>query len=350
MRRARRFIVCIGSHPMVPAIPGLHDVPFLTDDTLDSVERVPGSLLVFGGGPIGAEVAQGFSRLGAQVTIVHADAHLLPHVDPEAGRILEEAFRDEGIAVYNHRALRRVDGDEQRIVARTDHGETLTGETLFIDAGRTLDTAGLALERAGVSHDPTGIRVDRYLRTSARTIYAAGDCIAGQPLSHGAVHQGRIALLNAILPRPLARDGRRALVPWIVHTDPPVAYVGRLERELRATGMDYEVHEERCEEDGPRTAGGIRAFLSSTGRIYGVRILGGAAPEMIHEWALAMRQGIRIQRVLLLPHAFPSMSLLGPRIAERWLVRRLEHPLLRRLLCWRFGTASGRRRDGAGKR
>jgi pyruvate/2-oxoglutarate dehydrogenase complex dihydrolipoamide dehydrogenase (E3) component len=335
--RAKRIFVCVGSRPALPPVPGLGTVPYLTHETLFSLERIPESLVILGGGAVGAEMAQAFSRLGSRVAMVHMDAHLLPHGDPDAGALLEEVFRDEGIEVYHRRALRSVQGDDQGIVARTDHGETLVGEKLLVAAGRTVDLSALRLERAGVECGTSGVHVDRHLRTTCRSVYAAGDCIGWQPLSHAARHQGMIALVNAVLPRPLGRDARRYVVPWVVFTDPPVAHVGRLERDLRAAGADYEVIEERYEDHGAAIAGGnpvgyVRALVSATGRIYGVGIVGEGAPEMINEWGLAIQERLRIHRILLLQHAFPSMSTLVQRVAERWMLRRTGGPRLRRLI------------------
>ncbi|UCF10291.1 MAG: FAD-dependent oxidoreductase, partial [Candidatus Bipolaricaulota bacterium] len=175
--RAKRIFLCVGTRPAVPATPGLREVDYLTNESLFSLEKIPESLVVIGGGAIGSEMAQAFSRLGARVSIVHMDAHLLPHGDPEAGELLERVFRDEGIEIYNHRAIRSVASDGAQTVVRTDHGETLVGERLLVAAGRSFDhLPALRLENAGVRYGEGGIEVDRTLRTSRRHIYAAGDC------------------------------------------------------------------------------------------------------------------------------------------------------------------------------
>ena len=334
---AKKIFVCTGTQPARPPIPGLRDTPHLTNETLFSLDRIPESLVVIGGGAIGCEMAQAFSRLGSRVSIVHMDLHLLPHGDPEAGELLGRVFEDEGIGVYNHRAIRSVAVDGAKVVVRTDRGETLVGEKLLVAAGRVHDLAALRLENAGVAYDETGIRVDRFLRTTRRHIFAPGD-VNGPPFfSHAAMHQGMIALLNAILPRVLARDVRKYVVPWTVFTDPPVAHVGKLEREIKAAGIDYEIIEERYEDYGAAIAegvgrGSVRAYVSPSGRIYGVRIVGEGAGEMINEWGLAIQQGLRIHRIMFLQHAFPSMSFLTKRVSERWMMKRMESPLLKRLI------------------
>ncbi|UCF09953.1 MAG: NAD(P)/FAD-dependent oxidoreductase, partial [Candidatus Bipolaricaulota bacterium] len=256
----------------------------------------------------------------------------------EAGELLERVFRDEGIEIYNHRAIRSVASHGAQTVVRTDHGETLVGERLLVAAGRSFDhLPALRLENAGVRYSEGGIEVDRTLRTSRRHIYAAGDCNGSYLFSHAAMHQGMIALINAMLPRPFARNYARYVVPWAVFTDPPVAHVGRLERELRASGVEYETIEEHYHDYGAAIAegiavGSVRVYASSTGRIFGVRIIGEGAPEMINEWGLAVQEGLRMHRIMFLQHAFPSMSFLSKRVAEGWMMNRMRSPWLRRLV------------------
>ena len=119
---AKRIFVCAGTRPCVPAIPGLDDVDYLTNETIFDLEAIPDSLLIIGGGAIGCEMAQSFRRLGSRVTIVHLDPHLLPHGDWDAGKLLEEVFVKEGISVYNARGVRRVARENAVITLQTDHG------------------------------------------------------------------------------------------------------------------------------------------------------------------------------------------------------------------------------------
>jgi len=333
---AKRFFVCTGTSPAVPPIPGLDQVQYLTNETLFDLSEIPASLVVVGGGAIGCEMAQAFRRLGADVSIVHMDAHLLPHGDEDAGRALEAVFADEGIAVLNGRKIGSVAQDPSGVVVSTDQGEQLRGEKLLIAAGRRIDVSNLKLENAGVRYDPSGITVDRTLRTSARNIFAPGDVNGRYLFSHAAMHQGMIALINAMLPRRLGLDYRKYVVPWTVFTEPRVAHVGLLERDLRQQGLDYEVIEERYEDYGAAIAeeiavGSVRAYVSKTGRIFGVRIIGDGAGEMINEWGLAIQNRLRIHKIMFLQHSFPSMSFLTKRVSEGWMMNRMQSRLVRAL-------------------
>ncbi len=338
---AKRIFVCAGTRPCTPAIPGLDRVDYLTNETIFDLETIPESLLIIGGGAIGCEMAQAFRRLGARVTIVHLDPHLLPHGDWDAGKLLEEVFVNEGISVYNARGVRRVARENAVITLQTDHGELFRGEKLLVAAGRQYAFDGLNLEAAGVKYGENGIEVDSRLRTSVPHIYAPGDCNGAYLFSHAAMHQGMIALMNAAAPWPIRFDYRKYVVPWAVFTEPLVAHVGALERDLKANDVPYEVVEESYADYGAAIAegvaiGSVRAYVSKAGRIYGVRIIGEGAGEMINEWGLAIQNRLRLHKIMFLQHAFPSMSFLTKRVSERWMMNRMESPLLRRLVRWLF--------------
>jgi pyruvate/2-oxoglutarate dehydrogenase complex dihydrolipoamide dehydrogenase (E3) component len=338
---AKRIFVCTGTRPAVPPIPGLAAVDYLTNETVFALSEIPESLLVLGGGAIGCEMAQAFHRLGSRVTIVHLDLHLLPHGDWDGGKLLEEVFAKEGIGVYNGRAIRRVSEDSGGIVVHTDHGETFRAQRLLVAAGRRHDVSDLNLAAVGVEYGEHGIRVDRTLRTTCHTIFAPGDCNGHYLFSNAAMHQGMIALMNAIAPWPIRFDFRKYLVPWAVFTDPPIAHVGMLERELKQDDIPYEVVEEKYADYEAAIAegipvGSVRAYVSRGGRIYGVRIIGEGAPEMINEWGLAIQNRLRLHRIMFLQHSFPSMSFLTQRVSERWMTNRMESPSLRRVVRWLF--------------
>ena len=334
---AKKVFICTGTRPAIPPISGLDSVDYLTNETMFGLDEIPESLVILGGGAVGCEMAQAFSRLGCRVSLVHMDRHLLPHGDADAGRLLEGVFTDEGIYVCNDRTIQRVIDENGAVALRTDRGETLRGERLLVAAGRRYDLADLGLGNAGVEYDDTGIRVDRNLRTTCRSIYAAGDCNGAYLFSHAAMHQGMLALINAMAPWPFKRDFRRYVVPWAVFTDPPIAHVGLLERDLREHDVPYELLESKYEDYGAAIAenvavGSVKAFVSDTGRIYGARIIGEGADEMINEWGLAIQNRLRVHKIMFLQHAFPSMSFLSKRVAESWMMGRMESGFLRRLV------------------
>ncbi len=334
---AKRVFVCVGSRPATPSIPGLGGLEYLTPETVLSLERVPESLVVIGGGAVGCEIGQAFHRLGSRVSIVHMDGHLLPHGDSDAGRLLEASFAREGIEVHNGRRISEVSSSGSSIAVRTNVGDTLRGERLLVAAGRSFDFADLELRRAGVEFSERGIHVDATLRTTAHHVYAPGDANGTFFLPNAATHQGMLALVNSLAPAPLRRAFRAYAVPRTVFTEPQVAHVGWLERDLKAHDMPYEAIETKVEDDGAAIVEGIpegslRVYASPSGRIYGARIVGEGAAEAINEWSLAIQNKLRLSRILFLQHSDPSTSSLSKRAAESWAARRAQDRLLQRLV------------------
>jgi len=301
---AKRVFICTGTRPAVPPIPGIDDANFLTNETIFALSEIPESMVIIGGGAIGSEMAQAFSRLGCKVAVVHMDPHLIP------------------------------DKEGDQIVVHTDRGEKLVGKELLVAAGRRYDFSSLKLENAGVAYDKRGIKVDKALLTSQRNIYAPGDCNGAHLFSHAAMHQGMIALMNAMIPWPFRMNFRRYLVPWTVFTEPQVSHVGAMEKDLKERGIAYEVVEERYADYGAAIAegiaiGSVRAYVSKTGRIYGVTIVGEGSGEMIGEWGLAIQNKLRMHKIMFLQHSFPTMSFLTKRVSETWMMNRMKNPLLK---------------------
>ncbi|HOO37994.1 MAG TPA: NAD(P)/FAD-dependent oxidoreductase [Deltaproteobacteria bacterium] len=336
---AKKIFICTGSKPAVPPIDGIKDIKILTNENVFSLKEIPDSMIILGGGAIGCELAQAFTRLGSKVSIVHMDPMLIPAGggDRECSDLLEKVFQQEGIAVYNARQIEKVGEENNLVTMHTDRGETLRGRRLLVAAGRRIDVSGLRPENAGVEFTRQGITVNKYLQTSRENIYAAGDCNGYALFSHAAMHQGMIALINSLVPRPFKRDFRKYVIPWTVFTEPQISHVGKLEPQLIKQGIGYEVVYARYEDYGAAIAenidtGFVKAFISRTGRILGVRIAGEGSGEMINEWGLAIQKGIRITDIMFLQHSFPTMAFLNKRIAETWAMNRMESPLLKRLI------------------
>lgn len=333
---AKNIFIATGSAPAVPLIPGIADVDFLTNENLFELDSPPDSMVVLGGGAVGSEMAQAFSRLGTEVTVVHMDQHLLPFTDGEDGRILESAFEDEGIRVIHGVKLSGVSKKGSSVVVETDGGHVLTASRLLVAAGRTPRTEGLALDAAGIENDGSWIKVNRHLRTSTRNIFAVGDVNGYSLFTHSAMHQGMVALMNCMIPRPFGLNFRRYAVPWTVFTEPEISHVGSLRRELEAGGRRFVTSEASYADYGAAIAEGIdngyvRAFVSPRGRILGATIAGEGSGEMIGEWALGIQKKVPIYGIMMLQHSFPTMSFLSKRVAENWMMARMESGMLRRM-------------------
>lgn len=305
---AKKILIATGAQPVIPATPGLKDTPFLTYREIFENDRLPSTMVVMGGGPVGVEVAQAYQRLGTQVTIL-AD-RLLEKEEPEASEILLRVFEREGLAVIFERAI-SVERSGERITVHTAHRQ-IDCDVLFVAAGRRPTLDGLNLEAAGLQYGDHGIAVNNRLQTSVRHIYAAGDVIGGQQFSHLAGWQGFYAARNALLPG--SASGTANVVPRVTFTDPEVAQVGKTEAAARSLhGKDVVVtswpieREDRAVCDDDRD--GILKFITTRkGIILGATIVGHRAGETITEFALAMKNNLKISDVALSIHPYPTYS------------------------------------------
>ena len=237
--RARRFVVATGSRAFVPPIPGLDQVPYLTNENLFELREVPEHLAIIGAGPIGLEMAQAHRRLGARVTVLEAQK-ALGKDDPELAGIVLEALKDEGIDILEEAAVEKVqqDGSGISVAAKASDGTAVnvTASHLLVATGRAANVEGLGLESAGVEFDRKGIKVDKGLRTSNRKIYAIGDVAGGLQFTHVAGYQAGLVIRSILFRMPVTMNETN--VPWVTYTSPELGHIGMTEAGARATHGD----------------------------------------------------------------------------------------------------------------
>jgi pyruvate/2-oxoglutarate dehydrogenase complex dihydrolipoamide dehydrogenase (E3) component len=339
--RPRRFVIATGSAPVVPAIPGLDTVPFLTNESVFDNRVLPAHLIVIGGGPVGIELAQAHRRLGAAVTVVDAGP-LLPRDDPELVASLAEHLATEGIALRPSTAIAAAERVGDQVVVWLAEGERIIGSHLLVAAGRRPNLAALDLTAAGIVANEHGIVTDRRLRTTNRRAYAIGDAVAGAPhFTHIALQHAGVVIRNALFRLP-ARVDYRAL-PWVTYTDPELAQVGFSETAARAEGKVRVLRWSFADSDRAQTerdtAGEIKVIVGRRGHILGATILGAGAGELILPWALAISQKLRIGAMANLVVPYPTRGEAGKRAAGDFYAPMLFGPRTRRLvrLLGRFG-------------
>ena len=314
----RTIIVATGGAPFVPPIPGLRDADYYTSDTIWELRTLPKRFIVLGGGPIGCELAQAFSRLGSSVTIVERNPHLLMREDDDAVACVQERFAAEGIRILTAHAALRVEpaDDGKRLVCEHDGREvTVPFDAALVAVGRRPTTAGLGLETVGVTLSARGaVEVDEYLRTSVPTIYACGDVIAPYQFTHTASHEAWYATVNALF-SPFRRfKTNYSVIPWTTFTDPEVARVGLNERDAAHRGIPVEVTRydlddlDRALADGE--GHGFVKVLTPPGkdRILGVTIVGHHAGDLIAEFILAMKWGLGLKKIMSTIHIYPTLA------------------------------------------
>jgi pyruvate/2-oxoglutarate dehydrogenase complex dihydrolipoamide dehydrogenase (E3) component len=298
--RARRVLVAAGAEPVTLPVPGLEATPHLTSDDVLVMRSLPGRLLVIGAGPVGLELGQALSRLGARVTIVEAAPTLLPDADPEVGEELARLLDAEGIELIADARVERAltgPGGLPRLTITVD-GVTreLEGDALLLGAGRGPAVEALRLEAAGVEGGPAGIPVDARLETSQEGHYAAGD-VLGAPFgayTHVARRLGREAAENALGLDPHDVDPDHG--PRAIFTDPEFATIGLTEREARRSGRDVGVGLSRFSGGKARAWGQERGLVKvvadrATREILGGHVLAYHAADLVHPIVVAMGAG-----------------------------------------------------------
>ncbi len=338
---ARRIVIATGTEPMIPPVTGISDIDILTNKNIFNLSDIPESMTILGGGAIGCEMAQAFSRLGTKCTIVHMDDFLIPNGEKAAGELLEAVFKHEGITVYNSRTITEVKNESGGITVVTEDGVTITSKKLLVAAGKKFDFTTIKLENAGIHHGKYGISVDKKYRTSVKHIYAVGDCNGQQLLTHAAMLQGMLAVMNAVSPMRMFKF-KNYVIPWTVFTEPQVSMAGMSESVLQEKGINYQTVVANYDNYGAAIAenastGYIKVFANGWGKVFGAIIVGAGSGEMINEWALIIQKKIRLHSVLLLAHSFPTMGFLTKRIAEKWVMAKMKSTMVQRLcrVCYR---------------
>lgn len=308
----RFTLVCTGSRPAVPAVDGLEQAGFLTSESLFELERPPRSLAVVGGGPIGVEMAQACRRLGIDVTLLQRGERLLPRDEPRLVERLTGALRAEGVDVRHDAEMEAVSvRGGRKLVQLSGADAPVASEDILVAAGRKANVEALGLEEIGVDVGKRGIEVDARLRTSIRSIYAAGD-VAGRFLfTHSAGHEAAQAVRNMFFP---GREKAIDLVPWCTFSDPELAHVGPTTEEAQARYGDRSVavHEltldrsDRARADAAED--GALVLVTAGDRLVGAHALAPAAGELIHALAMAIHHRAKLRDLSRLVHVYPTLS------------------------------------------
>ncbi len=327
---ARRVVIATGSRPAVPEIPGLADVPYLTNEEIFSITSLPSHLIIIGAGPMGLEMAQAHHRLGARVSVI--DSRLaLSRDDPDLAAPVLATLAEEGVALVTGVGITRVSQDNNTIRIDLADGGMLSGSHLLLATGRRPNVETLGLEQAGVAFTAEGICVSRGMKTTNPRVYALGD-VAGGRFTHEAAYQAGIIVRNAVFGLP-ART--RAAIPHVTYTDPELAQVGLTEAEARArhgavvrvlhwpfSGNDRAVAE-------ASSTGFVKVVTGRRGIILGAGIVGRQAGDLIQPWVMAIDRGLRISAMISPVLPYPTRGEAGRRAALEYFSKLASNPLLR---------------------
>lgn len=338
----KRFIIATGSGPVILPVPGLKESGVLTNETALRLERLPGSMVILGGGPIGIEFAQIFSRLGSKVTVIEKLGQILPREEKELAEMLKSMLEAEGIKIETCTEVTNVkrEGALKEIAASCPTGDKLyRADEIMIAIGRSPNVEGLNLEAAGVEYDRRkGIKTDSLLRTTTPHIYACGDVAGKFAFTHVAEYESGVALSNALFPL-IRRKADYRVVPWVTFTDPELARVGLTEDEARNGDKYVKVFRhyfkdtDRAVIDG-EGRGVVKLVCDRKNRILGAHILGPRAGELLHEYVLAMRAGLPITEISKAIHVYPTASQAVKRACDQYYREKLFTGWLPKLTKW----------------
>lgn len=337
--RAKKIVIAAGSSPFIPPIAGLKGTPFLTNETIFSLETAPSSLIVLGGGPIGCELAQAFQRLGSKVKLVESHDKLLVREPKEAGEVILEQFNKEGMEVHLGSHVEKVEYREKSFLLTFSSGKKIEGEQLLVSVGRKPSLEELHLEKGGIHYTNQGIVVDSYGRTNQKHIFAVGDSVGAPFFTHLAENRARAVLTTLLLPSFLKKKiDLKQPIPRVTFTDPEVASVGLSEEEaieqygakriaiyfVPMKEVDRAITQERTE-------GFVKVVTKRwSSQILGATIVCPRAGEMLQEITLAIYAKIPLRKLASIIHPYPTYSLAIRKAADRWLTQTII-PFLRGL-------------------
>lgn len=317
--RAKRIVIAAGSRASAPPIPGLSDVPYLTNETIFQVPTLPKHLLIIGSGPIGLEMGQSFRRLGAKVTIIDI-AEPLGRSDPDHAKVLIDALKAEGVDFRAPAKTKLISKTARTIKIEFEDGETITGSHLLVAAGRAPNVGTLALEKGGVKYDRAGIDTDEALRTSNSRVYAAGDIVAGKGgLTHAAgFHAGALIKNLYFMPPGLGSIFAKATtnrMPAVIYTQPELGSIGAGHADAAKTvHFDFEENDRSIAERD--LVGGVKLYLDSKSKIIGASCVGSQAGEIINTVSLAMAGGLKLSQISSMISPYPTRTEVVKRAAS----------------------------------
>ncbi len=346
------FVIATGGRAAVPAIDGINDVPYHTNETIfDQLDEQPTSLAVIGGGPIGCELSQVFQRLGTQVTILETLSCVMSREDPDVSAFVKKTLEKEGVAVHCGARVQRVEQTQDGRIAihleregdeNTTPAATIAVDALLIAAGRRPNIESLNLDRIGVQTNAQGVIVNAKMQTSQPHTYAAGDVTGTYQFTHWADAQARVVIANIVKPWcvPKSKIDDRVL-PWCTYIEPEVARVGLSETEAKQRHTPYDLYQFDLNNLdrailADQTQGFVKVLtVKGKDRILGVTLVCHHAGELLHEFVLAMKYNLGLGQIANTIHAYPTMAEIAKRLGDQYQRTRLS-PFAKKLFNWLY--------------
>jgi len=322
---AKTWVIATGSSPVIPPIPGLDKTSAMTNRDIFTLDRLPKSMIIIGGGPIGIEMGQAFNRLGTTVTVVEMGDTILPKEDKDMAEMVMGVLQAEGIRFRLNASILRVVhvGAEHEVMIKAgDTSEALCAEAILVAAGREANLQGLGLDGIGVEFDRRGLKLDERLRTTQKHIYGAGDVTGGYQFTHAAGYEGGVVVTNAVFHLPRKVD--YTYLPWCTYTDPELASIGMNEKAAQDAGIKYGVWVENFRDNDRSLAEGeatgkIKMLLDEKEKPIGVQILGPRAGDLLGEWVAVFNGKTALSTLASAVHPYPTLGEINKKVAGTFL-------------------------------
>jgi dihydrolipoamide dehydrogenase len=324
----KNIVIATGASPLVPPIPGLDKIDYLTSDNLWQLKELPKRFLVLGGGPIGCELSSAFARLGSSVTQIEMMPQILIREDEEVVELVTEKFKSENINVLTgHKAkeFKTIKGKKYLICDAHDKEVKIEFDEVLVALGRKARVSGFGLEKLNATLTPRGtIEVNDFLQTNYPNIYAVGDVVGPYQFTHTAAHQAWYAAVNSLFGRFKKFKVDYRVIPWTTFTDPEIARVGLNEKDAKAQNIAYEVTKfDISELDRAITESEDFGFIKvltvpKKDKILGVTIVSHNAGEILAEFVLAMKHNLGLNKILGTIHSYPTYMEANKYVAGQW--------------------------------
>ncbi len=322
---AKNWVIATGSSPAIPPIAGLDRAHCMTNRDIFYLDRLPESMIIIGGGPIGIEMCQAFNRLGTAVTVVEVGGAILPKEDKDMADLVMGILETEGVRFrLNATVLRAMKaGTHHEVMIKIgDTTEALCADAILVAAGRRANLDGLGLEGIGVEFDGRGLKLDDRLRTAQKHIYGAGDVTGGFQFTHAAGYEGGIVVSNAVFRLPRKVD--YTYMPWCTYTDPELASIGMNERAAKDAGVRYSIWTEYFHDNDRglaegETMGKIKMLLDEREKPIGVQILGSRAGDLLAEWVAVINGRVGLSTLASAVHPYPTLGEINKKVAGAFL-------------------------------
>ena len=342
--RFAKAVIATGARAAAPPIPGLKDVPYLTNETLFSLTELPKRLGVIGAGPIGCEMAQSFARFGSEVFLVETEHGLLPREDRDAVAVVRAQMLRDGVNILGGgREIRLARGANGVRLQSQSQGQPYDIEVnqILVAVGRAPNVEGLGLETVGVEFDKKGVKVNDRLQTTNARIYACGDICSPYQFTHAADFMARIVIQNALFKGRAKASS--LIIPWATYTSPEIAHVGLYEKDAKAQSIEVDTFTQELSKvdrailDG-ETAGFVRVHvLKGTDEIVGATVVAAHAGDLIGELTMAMKGKLGLKTIGATIHPYPTQAEAIRRTGDLYNRTRLTpfvKNLMQRWLAW----------------